>query len=317
MIMNKFAIMNTISVVIPLYNKGEYIIRAVESVLNQSVHVDEIIVVDDGSTDGSAELVCQFKSVRLISQVNSGVSAARNAGIAAALSSHIAFLDADDFWERSFIYNVKKLMLSYPQADVFCTNYGFIRADGLPSAASIKKVPQDSGLIDDYFLSCCLGDLPITSSSVCISKTSLSSVGGFPVGMKMGEDQVVWSKLASRYLIAFCSDICVYYDLSVNDSACHVNLILEPAPQIATYRLLLTDTATSSVLKPSIKKLLKFTVLSCCKNNILVGRHSQARELLLNSRDMACDFYFLIGLLMTFTPSKLFRALYDLIKKRR
>ncbi|HOM77565.1 MAG TPA: glycosyltransferase family A protein, partial [Anaerohalosphaeraceae bacterium] len=89
----------SISVVIPAYNCQAYIRRAIDSVLGQSRPADEIIVVDDGSTDGTAEAVRTYGAkVILIQQENAGVSAARNAGIRAASGDWIAFLDADDEW---------------------------------------------------------------------------------------------------------------------------------------------------------------------------------------------------------------------------
>ena len=88
------------SIVIPLYNKQDCIRQALDCVFNQSFQDFEVIVVDDGSTDRGAEIVREYKDerLRLVSQKNSGVSAARNAGIAAAHNSWIAFLDADDIW---------------------------------------------------------------------------------------------------------------------------------------------------------------------------------------------------------------------------
>ena len=88
-----------VSVVIPAYNACEYIGRAIESVLGQTRAADEIIVVDDGSTDGTGTQVKKFgERVRYIHQENSGPSASRNAGVLAAKSEWIAFLDADDEW---------------------------------------------------------------------------------------------------------------------------------------------------------------------------------------------------------------------------
>ena len=92
--------MMKISVVIPLYNKQNCIRETLRSVLNQSYTDFEVLVVDDGSTDGSLEVVREFsdKRLRIIEKPNSGVSATRNAGIAAAANEWIAFLDADDIW---------------------------------------------------------------------------------------------------------------------------------------------------------------------------------------------------------------------------
>ena len=88
-----------ISVVIPTFNRADSLPRALQSVLEQSSPVDEIIVVDDGSSDGSVKLIeCDFPQVHLLQQDNQGVSAARNRGIEAARHEWIALLDSDDCW---------------------------------------------------------------------------------------------------------------------------------------------------------------------------------------------------------------------------
>jgi len=113
-----------ISVIIPLFNKKDTIIKALESIFNQTVQPLEIIVVNDGSTDGSVELVEQVKHplTRLINQKNAGVSIARNRGINEAKGDWIAFLDADDFWDNDFLETINKLSNKYPSASVLITN---------------------------------------------------------------------------------------------------------------------------------------------------------------------------------------------------
>ncbi|MHC5139531.1 MAG: glycosyltransferase family 2 protein, partial [Planctomycetota bacterium] len=89
----------TISAVIPAYNAAKYIARSIDSVLAQTHPVDEIVIVDDGSTDNTAAIIKDYgDKVRYIHQPNAGVSAARNTGIEAATGNWIAFLDADDEW---------------------------------------------------------------------------------------------------------------------------------------------------------------------------------------------------------------------------
>lgn len=95
-----------ISVVVPMYNKEEYIGRCINSILHQTLQPYEVIIVNDGSTDASLEILQQYTNVKIINQVNAGVSAARNAGIACTKGTHIAFLDADDEWMPTFLKEI-------------------------------------------------------------------------------------------------------------------------------------------------------------------------------------------------------------------
>ena len=111
----------TISVVIPLYNKQLEIGAAVRSVLAQTRPPQEIIVVDDGSTDGGAEVVCAIGSplVRLVRQSNAGVCAARNRGIAESTGEYIALLDADDAWEPGFLAEIAAMIREFPGCGLY------------------------------------------------------------------------------------------------------------------------------------------------------------------------------------------------------
>ena len=115
----------SISVVIPAYNSGKYIPRAIESVLTQTLKPDEIFIVDDNSTDDTAKIVRQFDSVRYIHQAHAGASTARNIGIEAATSEWIAFLDADDEWLPEFLHKQIELLKNNP--DLVWTTANFYR----------------------------------------------------------------------------------------------------------------------------------------------------------------------------------------------
>ncbi|MCM0083341.1 glycosyltransferase family 2 protein [Geomonas sp. Red32] len=122
-----------ISVIIPLYNKERYVQRAVNSVLEQSLAPLEVVVVDDGSTDGSAEAVAALgpdQRLRLVSQRNQGVSAARNRGVAEARGRFVAFLDADDQWQPEFLETLQWLRELFPEGCFFATGFEVIYSDG-------------------------------------------------------------------------------------------------------------------------------------------------------------------------------------------
>lgn len=140
----------SVSVVIPLYNKGKHIERALSSVMSQTVHAFEIIVVDDGSTDDGPERVLNLNNpqVTLIRQGNRGPGAARNAGLARARGKYIAFLDADDEWMPSFLETCL-LFLSGDGADAAVVCTGYYDSPGMTSnAREIEGVFEVSAKLD-------------------------------------------------------------------------------------------------------------------------------------------------------------------------
>lgn len=196
-----------ISVVMPLYNKEPYVRRAVQSVLDQSVPDFEIIIIDDGSTDRGLSIVKSISDprIRVLSQENLGVSAARNCGINESRSDLIAFLDSDDEWERDFIETILRLRDNFPSCQVFATNYVY-RRPGYVRPAIINGLPPSfkEGVLRDYFDIASRSDPVLFSSSVTVTKAALDSIGGFPAGISSGEDLLVWAKLAIKYQIAYC-----------------------------------------------------------------------------------------------------------------
>ena len=196
-----------ISVVIPLYNKEKLIGRTLESVLAQSYSDFEVVVVDDGSSDGSAAVVESFADprIRLIRQANAGVSAARNRGIAESRGEFIALLDADDIWRENYLQTQFELTQKYPQCDIFATDYCFSNSKGVEKATIIRKLPFDGedGILTNYFEVASCSHPPLWTSAVMVRKGAIESVGGFPIGIKSGEDLITWARLAVKFKIAY------------------------------------------------------------------------------------------------------------------
>ena len=196
-----------ISVVIPLYNKEKQIAHTLQSVLNQSFQDFEVVVVDDGSTDGSAAEVEKFGDlrIRLIHQENAGVSAARNRGIEEAKSDLIAFLDADDEWKPEYLTTQYHLSQKYPDCNVFACNYEFRDSEGKVTPTIIRKIPfsEEDGILSNYFEVASCSHPPICSISIMVKKQVIQAIGGFPVGIKSGEDLLTWARLACRNSIAY------------------------------------------------------------------------------------------------------------------
>jgi hypothetical protein len=211
------------SVVIPLYNKEHTIARALGSVWAQSVQDFEIVVVDDGSTDRGPRVVERMgdRRLRLISQENQGVSAARNRGIAAARFELVAFLDADDEWRPSFLETIAGLIRRFPEAAVFATSYLFCQSGCGVWAPRLRGVPATpwEGVLRDYFAVAARSDPPVWSSAVVVRKDALRTVGGFPVGVTSGEDLLTWARLAAQYQVAFSTEPCAVFHLGDRTSA--------------------------------------------------------------------------------------------------
>jgi len=198
------------SVVIPLYNKEKTIGRAIESVLAQTYGELELIVVDDGSTDSGAAVAEGYgdERLRVIRQSNAGVSAARNAGIDAAGSEFIGFLDADDAWKPDFLDSIKQLIELFPGAGAFSCCFDSVEKDG--SIRTHYAMISDFGsqrqaIIKDYF-GCAIHSYLITSSSVVISKQVFQNVGTFNPLLSRGEDRDMWRRIALNYPIAYLNE---------------------------------------------------------------------------------------------------------------
>ena len=223
------------SIIIPLYNKAPYVRKALESVLAQTYTDFELIIVDDGSTDDSASIVQQFiderlkvkgeetsgavtstynlspitykLSVRLITQSNAGVSAARNSGVATSSGDYIAFLDADDWWEPTYLERMAQLIEDYPEAGLYACNY-YYHKDGL----NIIKVDIPTGYFNypkEYFKNFAM---PVWTGATMIPRKVYDEMGGFPVGIKLGEDFLLWAKIAMHYPVAFLNEPLAYYN---------------------------------------------------------------------------------------------------------
>ena len=208
--------MSHISVIIPLYNKAKEIERTLASVARQSVQPLEIIVVDDGSTDGSAEVVeaMNLPLVRLVRQQNRGVSAARNRAMTIARGEWVALLDGDDCWESGYLANVERMIASYPFAAAIGT--GFVVDDGKRLVAG--NTPTTEGVVD-FFAESMSRYVLIPSATVLRREVALA-LGGFPEGMRMGEDQYLWTKLARTSQVVFSPErLVVYSRVADNRSA--------------------------------------------------------------------------------------------------
>lgn len=197
-----------ISVIIPLYNKAASIGLTLRAVLEQTFQDFEVVVVDDGSTDGGADVVRAVDDarIRLVCQPNAGVSAARNRGVSEARGEFVAFLDADDLWRPTYLETQFALTRKYPDCAVFATNYEFRDAEGRTSPTILRRLPfaGEDGILTNYFEVASCSHPPICSITIMVKKEAIEAIGGFPVGIRSGEDLLTWARLAVKHRIAYC-----------------------------------------------------------------------------------------------------------------
>ena len=190
-----------ISVVIPTFNRISLVARAIDSVLKQSLNPYEIIVVDDGSEDGTSEMIQnKYNSIKLIRQQNNGVSAARNKGIAHAKGDWIGLLDSDDEWTEKKLEHQADRLIKTPEYDFCHTNEIWIR-NGV-RVNQRKKHEKYGGYIFDKCLDICR----ISPSSVLFRKNILDHVGWFDNQLPVCEDYDLWLRITSEYRILFIDD---------------------------------------------------------------------------------------------------------------
>jgi glycosyltransferase involved in cell wall biosynthesis len=214
--------MNSISVVIPLFNKRETIKRTINSVLFQTHNPLEIIVVNDGSNDDSPSVVQTFESplIKIIHQKNSGVSAARNKGIREAKGELIAFLDADDIWKPEYLKTILKLRQKFPNAGAYATSYERVsNAGNFVLKVKNKKLPAPpwEGIIKNYFD--INSSMPILcTDTMVVPKIIFERIGGFLENIHRGEDREMWVRIALDYNIAYSHYVGASYFRSFNSN---------------------------------------------------------------------------------------------------
>jgi len=199
-----------VSVIIPTFNRKELLTRAVVSVLGQTYENLELIVVDDGSTDGTEEHLSSFKAdgrFHYHYQENSGQSVARNLGISQATGEIIAFLDSDNFWHKDKL----KLQLAFWSRN---KAFDIIYSEGMTvdlagkvisEGAPVTNRPSGSILKTLITWNC------VTNNTVLVPRRCFAEMGGFDDSLRIAEDFDLWLRFATRYTFGFHPEKVVYY----------------------------------------------------------------------------------------------------------
>ena len=190
-----------ISVVIPTYNRIELLKRSIDSVINQTIKPSEIIIVDDGSNDGTEAMVKKkYDSLKLIKQKNKGASAARNSGIKASSGEWICFLDSDDEWKNDKLEKQITAVANNSDYKFFHSNEIWIK-----NGKRINQKKKHKKYGGDIFKKC-LDMCRISPSSVLIDKSIFEEIGFFNENLVVCEDYELWLRICDRYEVFFIDE---------------------------------------------------------------------------------------------------------------
>ncbi|WP_067068573.1 glycosyltransferase family 2 protein [Roseateles chitosanitabidus] len=211
------------SVVIPLYNKEGQIGRALASVLGQTLQDFEVVVIDDGSKDNGPDVVAGIAAadprVRLYGQANGGVSVARNRGVELARADVVAFLDGDDAWYPDHLERLSQLREAWPAAVAWAMNYHVVDLAGRLTPGVTQVREPRLLLTPENFFRIARDGTPVFSSAVAVDREALRRVGGFPAGVRLGEDLDTWIRLLFSGPIAFDARPGAYYHADGDERA--------------------------------------------------------------------------------------------------
>jgi glycosyltransferase involved in cell wall biosynthesis len=196
--------------------------KAIGSVLSQTYGDYELVIMDDGSMDGSfdtAQKVIEgHEHCYLYRQQNTGVSMARNNAVALSQGEYLCFLDADDWWEPTFLEEMSKLTEEYPDAGIYGTNYTIVNETKRKTRVADIGVEQgfEKGYINYCKVYAKTLAMPLWTGAVCMPRRVFDEMGGFPLGIKLGEDFILWVRVALKYKMVFLNEPLSYYNQDVD-----------------------------------------------------------------------------------------------------
>ncbi|RED26271.1 glycosyltransferase involved in cell wall biosynthesis [Flavobacterium cutihirudinis] len=200
------------SIIVPLYNKENFIENTIKSILNQSFQDFEIIIINDGSTDKSEKKIMQFKDSRInyFSKKNEGTSTARNYGIEKAKADFITFLDADDYWYPMFLESMFDAIKKVPAQKVFAAAIEFETSKKIvPAQYSIYKSGNELEIVNYFKAS--LKETVLCSSCAVFHKSIFVEVGFFDTKIKSGQDTDLWIRIGLIHPVVFSWKILARY----------------------------------------------------------------------------------------------------------
>lgn len=250
----KINCMSLFSVIIPLYNKENYVEKAINSILNQTYNNFEIIIIDDCSTDLSYEIAKKNVSekIRLIKHdKNKGLSASRNTGIVNSKAEYITFLDADDVWKPTYLEEIKSLIDSFPEAKLFATNYEEVYPNEVVILPKNNANTIESSQIIEDFFKISLGQPLYCACSLCVEKSVFDIVGNYNESITYSEDIDFNIRANLSFKLAYSKKALVSYMIFSENQITNNSLNKKVIPNFNAYEIFVKQ-------NKSIKKYLDF-----------------------------------------------------------
>ena len=221
------------SVILPLYNKQSSVERSIRSITGQTLTPDELIIVNDGSTDCSGDIaretIRSFNYCKIIDQPNAGVSIARNNGVAMATHDYLAFLDADDWWEPGFLEEMAELVEKHPGAGIYASGYHIIKR-GRRRVAPVGLPPGFvSGRVDYFKTYADTLCMPVWTGATVVPKKVFEEAGGFNPRLRLGEDFDLWVRIALKHPVVLLNRPLSNYSQDADPAFRAVGRLHDPA----------------------------------------------------------------------------------------
>lgn len=269
------------SVIMPVYNGEKFIETAIESVIAQTLSDWELIIVDDGSKDGTQNMLEKYSKngkIHIITQSNQGVSAARNHGMLAAKGDYFVFLDADDIWHKEHLAIMQELIVKYPSAGLYGT---FTKAElqngNEITTCNFFKKREETVFLEDFFEEYYKDTSAkmFTVITTCISREAYEKTGGFPVGCKIGEDLELSLKIAAYFPVVLSKKCTATYKKE-NSTATKDKSFDPDWGFFDTVEHIYDDDKIPLSKRENLKKVMQWFSMRRYRHYMMEGRRKQA-----------------------------------------
>lgn len=259
------------SVIIPVYNKENFVAKTLESVFNQTFTDFEVIVINDGSTDDSEEKILSLQENRTLyfTKKNEGVAVARNFGISKASGSFICFLDADDYWFPDFLSSLKSAIDTFPEQKVFATAIEIETSKNTFEAH--YSIPKSDVFQIVNFFDGSKSEAVLWTSSVAIEKSVFDKIGVFDTAIKVSEDTDLWIRIGLVYDIVFIWKVLARYTYDTQGVSRNFSYVFEDL-----FFQKFEETAKTNL---KLKHYLDLNRFSSIVKLRITGNHDKANQL--------------------------------------